>query len=377
MKKIVICGNYGATNIGDEAILAGILKSIHEIFPAERENPIAITVLSANPENTTALHGVKSVPLLPAGPRSFLKGLFSGTIFKTIDAIRTCDGFILGGGGLFNEEKPMSIIIWGLQAKFALLFGKPLFCAGQSVNELNNFFSRWMVRSLFSRCRAVSVRDKSSQKVLHGLGLPGPEVYADPAFVIHNAEPSGAERENILVLSLRQWHKGFPQDLVRSFTALISHAYDKYGLKTILVPFSSHPENDTSLLESIHANLEDKNSAEVFEFSNDFPKVIELFSKARFVAGMRLHSLIFAALTGTPFLAIPYSRKVDDLVTTLEMERYSLPLRDVSEKSLIEKFDTLAGEHDSAADIVMENNLICRDSARRHGNLLKLFIDSV
>jgi len=377
MKKILICGNYGATNIGDEAILAGILRIIRQSYPKNSSKAPEITVLSANPQNTTALHNVKSLPLLPAGPRSFFRGLFNGGIIRTLDAIRTCDGFILGGGGLFNDEKPLSIIIWGLQAKFALLFRKPLMCIGQSVGPLNNFFSRFLVRAIYSRCRAVSVRDSASQKLLHELNLPIPQTAADPAFMLHIPEPVSAEREKYIVLSLRNWHKNMPADMHNSFARFIEDVYLTFGLKTVLVPFSSYPENDTVLLDNIFAQLKNKDAAEVFEFSNDFAKVLELMQKAKAVVGMRLHSLIFATLTQTPFLALSYSRKVSSFANESGMEDYSLALNDLSEKSLMEKFTRLMADYDRVKGKIIEKNIFNRASAVTNVYEMKVFIDSL
>ena len=39
-----------------------------------------------------------------------------------------------------------------------------------------------------------------------------------------------------------------------------------------------------------------------------------------FAIGMRLHFLIFAALAGTPFAALPYATKVTGLLEDLQME---------------------------------------------------------
>jgi len=65
--KIVIAGNYGANNLGDEMILEGLLKLLNDVVPDAK-----ITVLSSEPKDTKKRHKVKSLNLFPAGFRSYL-----------------------------------------------------------------------------------------------------------------------------------------------------------------------------------------------------------------------------------------------------------------------------------------------------------------
>src|SRR6056297_2129877 len=124
--KFIICGNYGAGNLGDELILEGLLKEFSEKFTQSE-----FTVMSANPEETSKKYKVCSVPHIPSGAKSSLKSIFQRT--ETKKELKDADCFILGGGGLFLSLRKRANWIWGVQAMKALWYRKPLIIWGQSL----------------------------------------------------------------------------------------------------------------------------------------------------------------------------------------------------------------------------------------------------
>ena len=74
-KKALIYGGYGTGNIGDEAILSGLLKTI---------SYDEIIVFSSNPHETAALHKVRAEK-------------------TNIKPFLLCDDLIIGGGELFQD----------------------------------------------------------------------------------------------------------------------------------------------------------------------------------------------------------------------------------------------------------------------------------
>jgi polysaccharide pyruvyl transferase WcaK-like protein len=66
-------------------------------------------------------------------------------------------------------------------------------------------------------------------------------------------------------------------------------------------------------------------------------QILHLMGRLDFAVGMRLHFLIFAALRGTPFAALPYASKVSGLLDDLGMD--TRPLEDIGIGQLIARID--------------------------------------
>ena len=84
LKRIVIAGYYGYGNTGDEAILIGMLRDLRAVDPN-----LDFVVVSGDPDQTQALHGVGSV--------------LSTDVVGIAEGVRQSDLVILGGGGLFQD----------------------------------------------------------------------------------------------------------------------------------------------------------------------------------------------------------------------------------------------------------------------------------
>jgi polysaccharide pyruvyl transferase CsaB len=365
MKKIVICGNYGATNLGDEAILAGILKNIRETRP-ETE----ITVMSANPRQTEKMHKVKGIPLIPAGFRSALRSIFGFQMVRTLNAIRKCNIFILGGGGLFTDEKPFAVIIWSMQAQFAYLFKKPVFMYAQSIGPLKTKWAKKAVKNIFDRAKVITVRDQESKKLLEEIGVEKEiTIVCDPAFSLEPIFKTNLEQNPYVILSVRGW-LGKGTELNKNLAQYVDWLWGKHRIKTKLMPFQEVQDNDALELNKIFEQVEAKEACEVLKWEWDLDKIFGIFRGAKFVVGMRLHSLIFSCLCERPFIGLMYSQKVENFLREIGLYNMGIGLNEVSSEKLISITEKLMREK-SALESQISNVLTdARDSDKTGKNLL-------
>lgn len=357
-KKFLICGNYGIGNLGDEAILEGIIKILHNSF-----TKLQITVLSSNPQQTSEKYSTKFPEMAPihaafywpCGVRSFFKFIFTLQFLQTIKSYWQANLFILGGGGLFSDEKPRAIFIWTVQTFFAVLLRKKIFCLGQSVGPLKTKFGRNWTKWVFKQACAITVRDHESAELLKELGIADVKVLVDPAFALAYNHAAHFERKKFVVLSLRPWIKGNHERIDQELAKFVEWLYSEHGLKTLFIPFQIEQENDLERYESLRRKIapadnnmsESGNSApeeilELFEDYGDLSKVMAAIGSSHLLIGMRLHSVIFSVLTQTPFIGLSYSEKVKNFIKTLGIEEF-IDYPEITFERLKQEFEKVAG----------------------------------
>ncbi len=356
--KIIICGNYGATNIGDEAILGGMINICGRAFPGA-----VIEVLSANPEQTILLHKVPAYYHFPAGFRSFFRNLFNGEMWRTVKAIKNCDLFILGGGGLFTDEKFKAVIIWWIQSIIPVMLGKPFACIGQSVGPLKTSIGRFLTKRVHEKTFLTVVRDNGSKTLLNNIGVDKAIVQADCAFALDMSSLINEKEENYMVFSVRPWIYGESETLHNICARFIDWVHKEFGLVSYLLPLQDIQDDDTDCLKNILRNLKNPEAATLIDFTGSHEKAMKIISRAKVVVGMRLHSLIFSVLCKKPYLAMSYSAKVRQFVQDTDMEDVLMDWNNLDFDEMKERFRKIMEKREEYKTHITGMEIIMREKA--------------
>lgn len=295
MKKILLFGNYGGQNWGDEAICAGMLQAL-------RKSQGEITVVSANPQFTKHEHdNVASVPRPPFGLRSLLR---IGDLWRFVRALKSADLVIYGGGGLLQDREPMAIPAWWYYMQWAKWFRKKYILVANSVGPLSNSRARMLVRSALRDCRFISLRDTSSRLLLLAAGIA-------PERIISATDA---------VFFLRR----LPTVKRRSGTLVMLRGDGKTDLKRInkLLNDSAIPK-PISLVAMDHL---DKDFIQKLPFRQFEPTTLsELrrkIAKSRLVISARLHGCLLALNEETPFVALSAAPKIAAFLQDRQLEDF-------------------------------------------------------
>lgn len=303
--KIVITGNYGAGNIGDEMILEGLLNAIKN-STKEAE----ITVL-------------KDDEKFPSGFRSLMKSFFKSER-KAKRVVKNCDYFILGGGGLFGSLTLKANIIWGVQALMAYFYRKPVIMYGQSVGELKGRFRKWLVKYIFQKAKLITVRDQGSKNRLKLLGITK-KIYVIPDLAFNIPYKPKKQSRNSIILALRQ-QPNIKKKFITTIAKYLNWLIEEKNFDVDVINFQEPPSKDADevLHEKVIAEVNKKLRIKVISASENTEGLLNTISSSTFLVGMRLHSIISAIKAEKPFLALSYAPKVKDMLEYAGLEQYML-----------------------------------------------------
>lgn len=310
MPRILISGYYGFNNAGDDTVLFGIISSLKK-----QDADLQLAVLSNKPKETEQLFKI------PAYNRWKLIEIMRG--------IRHSDLLVMGGGSLLQDAtSPRSVIYYLGIVKIAKWFKKPVVFFAQGVGPIRHRLSRYLIKRIVNQVDVITVRDQQSGRDLQSLGVTEApiRVTADPALTIDPRRISMTKGQTILqtyptdpdqpsmVISVRDWKniQRFKKEV-----ADVADGFIRSGWNVIFLPM--HYPADIDASRDIIKQMRE-NGAVLLDQKYDFRHIMSIIGNVDFVLGMRLHSIILAAVMNVPFAALSYDPKIDRFVERVGMK---------------------------------------------------------
>ena len=323
----LICGAYGMSNAGDEAILEAVVGEMRSIDPA-----MPLTVLSRTPQATAEKYGVSSLHMFDIP--GFLK------------ALRRTALYINGGGSLIQDVTSTRSLWYYL---FTIIAARLARCRvlmyGCGIGPVRRRLNRRLTALVLNSCvDAITLREESSREELRAFGVTKPEIIlaSDPALTLSAAaeeevdaamEKLGLEREGrYLCLCLRSW-PGF-EEKAPCFAAAAAYAHQRYGLQPLFLSVNTKGDGQAAALAARTLSVPHAIVSEPMPT----PITIGLIARMQAVVSIRLHGLIFAASQAVPVAGVVYDPKVSAFLDYIGQTNY-LPLEAVTEESLCRLVD--------------------------------------
>ena len=307
MYNILISGYYGFDNIGDESILRTLITSLREKIPDCR-----LTVLSHDPASTREKYGVEAVDRM--APLAILR------------AVKRCDMLISGGGSLLQDVTSNRSIRYYLAIiRLAKFFGKKVFIYSQGIGPIDRAENRRATAKALRKADGIVVRDEKSAVLLEEIGIEHEKVVitADP--VIRMKKPDKNVGAEILTRvgvdggkltvgwAIRERH--IDSAFVREVSESIRYLKENYDAESVLIPF--HYEEDRTVCAEIAQRTGAKCLTEKY-LSED---MLSIIGNMDVLVGVRLHSLIYAAIMGVPLIGVSYDPKCTAFLNSVGLDR--------------------------------------------------------
>jgi polysaccharide pyruvyl transferase CsaB len=301
--KIGITGSYGGLNLGDEAILQSMLEQLRRELPGAE-----ITVFSRDAEDTKRRHKVeRAIPV---------RKLSRAEIMPELEQL---DLLLFGGGGILYDADARMYL---REVQVAKEHGVPVMLFAVGAGPLSDPNVQAVVREALDGVAAITVREKAAQQVLEEAGVRG-EVVVTETLPRNILKIEGLEgRKRLIGMSVREPGVAAPDLDPNMYHALLANAadfmVDRFDADIAFVPM------ERSVLDSQHshaviAKMLRAQRARVLNGEFTSGQLLSLMGHFDFAVGMRLHFLIFAALRGVPFVALPYAGKVAGFLEDLKL----------------------------------------------------------
>ena len=343
----LIIGHYGFRNLGDEAILAGMLSLLRDMRPDGRW-----MVVSGDPHDTLVRHGV------PAVDRADVPAVLSAAYDSRV--------VIVGGGGLLSDQ-------WGFRPRHALsreagdipgylgpalaaaAAGRPVLVWGVGVGPFLDSRSKRWVQALAQVATAFTVRTEQDQAELASLGIEDSLVVGDPAWLVgyEELEPdlnrslSDLPRP-LVAVAPRSWG---PASVQKQREGRLAEALDafcrKHGGSVLLVPMQeleSEDFDDRGCCERIRDQMSTAN-VRITPADLSPGQLVTAIGRCELALNMRLHGTILGAMGKTPSVSISYDPKVTRMAAELGLEAWCHSDEEASADRLLASLEAVWSNH--------------------------------
>lgn len=356
-KRLALCGYYGYKNSGDDAILAAILQSFGEI-----DRNLEVTILSKSPDMTKEEYGYKAVDRF--------------NLIEVARLFRNTDLLVMGGGSLLQDKTSNRSLYYYLGLIHLALFKKvKVILYANGVGPINSNFNRKLTAWTLNKIDALTIREKYSYDFVKSMGIDKPElvITADPVFNLSYEDPVELEHKKIELAKVyedegikkdvpivgvmfRSW-KG-EESYVKSMSKICDAIVSKYGYQIVFLPMK-HPA-DLTVMREIAAEM---TQSSVLIENRYLPEIVlGLIQDMKLVLGMRLHSIIYAAVYTVPFIGFKYDPKVAYYTDELGM-RLVENIDEIDKVQVMEYVEDIINNYDDYANKLRTRVVIMKDMA--------------
>jgi polysaccharide pyruvyl transferase CsaB len=321
----MISGWYGVDNAGDEAILEQFIVEI----AAKRSQHLFI--LSERPEPVQQRYGGPKVTALrhtSITPRNIIEFLRGGPK-QHLRALRECELFVLGGGGILRDNTSLCNVIRMLDEIWvAKLLGAKVALYAIGAGPFQTRLGKWLIAATVRLCDVITVREDFSRTHLAAIGANPDRVIvgADPALLLtpKPVADSSLRGQLISMSSMPSTVGFFPEEdytPVDEVAAALDKLYVENNWQFVSLPMRCHGwRDDRQVARLIQKQMKHPEALYTVDVPLTASELKWAAGQFRFNITVRLHALIFSISMGVPAVAINYEPKVGAFLKSFNLD---------------------------------------------------------
>jgi len=346
-------GWFSSDNVGDHAILCGLLDTLKERYDDPR-----ITVITADPEKVRDRYGLDGFAP-KQHPIRLLRNLSSA------DAL-----IYTGGTPLYDDAAHMTY--YATVARWARLRDVPYAIFGISLRTIQGRLATRRLRSIVRGASLLGAREQRSlDRFAELVGSDDPRLVfvpdaaigmrpSDPARASELMRNAGADpnRPHIAV-SMRDFTAGesfqthhYTRSLDRpqieayidSCVAVIESAVSNHRVGVLLTPMHTNaPDDDRRILSEVVQRLPSTIQPDVTLMTDQLgPRDMKaVLGSMQALVGVRFHSLVLAMSMNVPAMSLSYAHKNTAIMRQMGVQDLALDIAELEPAATVTMFDDL------------------------------------
>ncbi len=320
--RVLLIGGYGVGNVGDEAILRGLIQNMSE-------NVSKLSVTSHSPHETYDLHN----DYLPEDTEFNPIGVSPAT---ALGLLKDHDHIVVGGGGIFSDYMGPYASKIPLFMLAARVLRKSLYWTAIGVYPSTPPVTLNLLRAAMRCSESVTVRDEISRHTLTNLGLNNIEQVLDPSFTLDYERTETTDTQTIGIAARYVQDSRVDRKLMSVYED-VAEVYLERGWEVVFVPLCQHKYARSGMDQRRCQKLANKYSGASYWATLDPEEMVSKISSFDLMLATRLHSMIFSHIAETPFVEIEYASKCTSILEELDRSDWGIPLQDVNSDRVIAK----------------------------------------
>ncbi|MHA1381473.1 MAG: polysaccharide pyruvyl transferase family protein [Candidatus Helarchaeota archaeon] len=326
--KFLIGGvHFGGKNVGDEAILEGIVNVLRSC-----DKDCQITALTDQPKVTSERLKIKTFKYYfintSHGKINRLLRIASRIVENLLQAylVIRADVVICGGATILSDSPSymLRLASWGIFADKILVY----FPGGMNPGNPESILRK--IVSISKEFDLFMVRDNDTKKRLLKAGCDSDfiKVTIDPAFnlnlvgdiketILERLEISNGRKKVGIGISIEPDCREYNHPT--NWSKVADFIIENFDSDVVFLPNNTEKDKDLKIMREVYEIMNHKNRAFIIDLELTPKEMISAISTLEMMVSSRMHQLMFSSLCGVPFVGISRSEKIDSFLNNFDM----------------------------------------------------------